>query len=220
MLLCSQSIAPLLVEWPKQTSPVTFWPLHPSHGTSQWMFQNTQVSLRIFTQELWPSPKMMSKLLQLTETGRFIKIKAFSLEKISKDSLLEEEPWPVSLPVSSPSSVPTPLLHSSRWPFLIPCCPPPPACRETPAVPCCTRRQASQNSGKSHLLEVTLWKISSQNQWITPLTIIITFIIFLDRFTWTFKGKKHSLFQCLQQTLPTSCCKDKFHWNKYCLQLS
>lgn len=81
---CSPNIAPLLGEWPKQMPPVTFWPLHPSHGTCQRMFKNTQVSLRTFTQALWPSPKMMSKLLQLTETRRFIKIKVFSLEKISK----------------------------------------------------------------------------------------------------------------------------------------
>lgn len=50
----------------------------------------------------------------------------------------------------------SPLLSSTaaggHSPFLA--VPPPPACRETPAVPCCTHRQASQNSGKSHLLEV------------------------------------------------------------------
>lgn len=82
---CSPNITPLLSEWPKQTSPVTSQPLHPWNGTGQRMFQNTQVSLRTFTQALWPFSKMMSKPLQLMETRRFIKIKVFSLEKISKD---------------------------------------------------------------------------------------------------------------------------------------
>lgn len=86
------------------------------------------------------------------------KSKYFLYRKYQRINFLKRSPqhflWPISLPVSSPSSVPTPLLHSSRWPFPIPCCPPSPACRETPAVPCCTHRQASQNSGKSHLLEV------------------------------------------------------------------
>lgn len=92
------------------------------------------------------------------------------------------------------------------------CCPPPPACRETPAVPCCTHRQASQNSGKSHLLEVyesDILKNFKQNQCITPLAIITIFIIFFDRFTWTFRGQKQSLFQLLAANSPYQLQKGK-----------
>lgn len=88
-------------------------------------------------------------------------------------------------------------------PVLSPC--PTPRCPATcqqhsSATPPCTHRVLSQLLGESHFLgvhETDKWEISCQNQCVNPLTAIIAFIIFPDRFTWPFKGQKYSSFKLI-----------------------
>lgn len=106
---------------------------------------------------------------------------------------------PSAFPLTNFSPSP-PLLPS---PVLSPC--PTPRCPATcqqhsSATPRCTHKLLSQLLGESHYLgvhETDKWEISCQNQCINPLTVIIAFIIFLDRFTWPFKGQKYSSFKLI-----------------------
>lgn len=89
-----------------------FQSLYCAYDTGHGVFQNTQVSLRTFTRALWPTPSMMSKLLQLVESRSFVKI-TVCLRRITKNTLSISSDQFLSL--SSPSSVssPLPMPHSS-----------------------------------------------------------------------------------------------------------